>query len=739
MLRTLLPRLSRIVARIDVAAPARVVLNAPAMGVLYLGLLYLSFVTTPLVPADQVLLGGDAKEIADYVAVRFGAEIRAIGLTLGGIAIALGALLGVVTLLLLVLRDRIQARAPARRTGFHAAFQGLVGSVALHAFALLYSMSRWPQLYSGQFWTQGGMRAWIERTTTDELHTQGLLVVGLALLALFLLGRPWRLGALLARARAVALPAMRAVLAATGAYLALRPPAPSPPPRLPPLPTATDAPATTPSPAPGQRLRSVLVIASDGLRPDRLRPEIAPHLAALGERGVRFERAYVDIPRTMSSWATLLTGLHPHHHGVRVGFPRAEDTARPLDSVPARLRAAGYQTAVISDYVGEVFARVDFGFDRVDVPPPSFPSLLREQAVERAVPLLPFLQSRLGRAAIPEVALWSGAADPRFVARSANAALQKLQGGPFFVTVFFSTTHFPYAAPAPYNARFTRPDYRGPFRYDKTVSANVRVMPNAEDVTQIRGLYDGAVAAVDDAVGTILDEVTRLGLADDLLIVLTSDHGEVLFEHDRWHGHGDHLFGDQGTHIPLVILDPRLPARAESAVVASVDLAPTLYGLLGVAPPERLDGRSLVPAMHGEPLEPRPVFAETELLLGANPGLPSVLHMPPPSLARLFEVDTAHGNLLALKAGALETNLLSRHRMVRDAHWKLLYMPTPKGVAYQLFDLDHDPDELTDVLRQHPAEASRLARQLWRWMLEDPRMKQDGAFLVPKGGSAPVP
>jgi arylsulfatase A-like enzyme len=198
--------------------------------------------------------------------------------------------------------------------------------------------------------------------------------------------------------------------------------------------------------------RSVLVIASDGLRPDRIRPEIAPRLSALTARGTSFESAYVDIPRTMSSWTTILTGLHPHHHGIRSGFPQWSEVSPPPDTLPARLKANGYRTGAVSDYVGEIFGRVDFGFGWVDVPPSNFPAFLRQHAIERSVPLLPFLQSQPGRSLIPEVALWSASADPRFVASSAVNMLREIHDDPFFMVVFFSTTHFPYAAPAPYHS-----------------------------------------------------------------------------------------------------------------------------------------------------------------------------------------------------------------------------------------------------------------------------------------------
>jgi arylsulfatase A-like enzyme len=173
--------------------------------------------------------------------------------------------------------------------------------------------------------------------------------------------------------------------------------------------------------------------------------------------------------------------------------------------------------------------------------------------------------------------------------------------------------------------------------------------------------------------------------------------------------------------------------------VTSVDIAPTIYELLGLPAPTSLDGRSLASAVRGEALTSRPAFAETELTLGENPGLPPALHFPSPTLGQLLEIDTDHGNHIVVRKPMIGPTLMTRHRMVRDERWKLLYMPTPRGVTYQLFDTETDPDELTDVSSRFPGELARLRPVLWGWMLSDPLMDRDGAFLVPKGTRGPAP
>jgi arylsulfatase A-like enzyme len=335
----------------------------------------------------------------------------------------------------------------------------------------------------------------------------------------------------------------------------------------------------------------------------------------------------------------------------------------------------------------------------------------------------------------------STAADPEMLADDAIRTLDSVRGGPFFMTVFFSAAHFPYAAPAPYYARFTDPAYRGRFKYDKPVGLGAASPPDAADIAQIRGLYDGAVASVDAAASRVLEALRARGLDRNTIVVLTADHGETLFDGGHGQGHGDHLFGDEGTHVPLVVLDPREAGRGgrhEPAIARDVDLAPTLYDLTGVEAPADVDGRSLAPAVHGDALSEELAYAETELWLGEVP-IPAELRMPTPSLAHLTEVDAEHGDEVVLAPEVEATTLVARHRMVRDLRWKLVYAPTRAGAKYLLFDTERDPEERTDVAAGHPAEVARLKGELWRWMLRDPRMEERGGVLVLRPSSTGAP
>jgi arylsulfatase A-like enzyme len=327
------------------------------------------------------------------------------------------------------------------------------------------------------------------------------------------------------------------------------------------------------------------------------------------------------------------------------------------------------------------------------------------------------------------------AADPAMLACDAIRTMRKLEKrGPFFLVVFFSTAHFPYAAPSPYYRRFTDADYRGRYKYDKPVGLGQDAPPDARDEAQVRALYDGATSAIDDAAQSILEAMASDGVAKKTIVVITADHGETLYDHGHGVGHGDHLFGDEGTHVPLVVMDPRnTTPRREASIVRDVDLAPTLYALTGIAPPGDLDGRSLVPALKGEQLAPQRAYAETGLWFTEDiPGLAADLRLPYPGIARLTELDTQHGDELVLQKGMRPLTIVAKHRMVRDERWKLIYVPARTGVRWLLYDTQADPGETTDVSASHPDVVARLRADLWSWMRLDPDMTERGGYLVPR-------
>jgi arylsulfatase A-like enzyme len=194
---------------------------------------------------------------------------------------------------------------------------------------------------------------------------------------------------------------------------------------------------------------------------------------------------------------------------------------------------------------------------------------------------------------------------------------------------------------------------------------------------QLSRKYDYEVSVVDRYVGDLLDALEQNGLAKTTTVVLLSDHGEAFGIH-RFAGkemfyHGQTLYREL-LHVPLMFRIPGVAPRAADDVVELLDVAPTIAELFGAARPESWQGRSLVPALAGKPLPPRPAFAELLPCLGWKHAARSMI--------------SADG---------------ARH----------LFFVYPR--RYELFDLEADPDETKDLAKSDP-RLPELKDQLLRWM-----------------------
>lgn len=630
-----------------------------------------------------------------------------------------GMAFGVAAALLVGLRDRMLDTAPCPPRRFVT--RAFAAVVVAHGLLWLHDVALRPQLHQAGLYAKGGARRTLQVAVTDTLGTNGVAALALLALFAFLAGPPSRWSEWPPRIE-------RAIACAVRS-------------RAPWLATAFVAAAlvlyrlfsigVAPTASPDGRM-NVLLITVDSLRFDRLAERTAPRFSALARSSTNFERAYVSLPRALPSWATLLTGRDPHHHGIRSTFPRYADRAQDLAAIPHRFAEAGYRTIAVGDRAGNDLRRIDFGFQTIGAPAFDSSEGFGRSTHPAPSALLPLLRGGLVRHALPIVRDVSNVADAERVTDDAIDAVDSTSGAPFFLTVSYSAPHAPYAARAPHFRRFTRAAYRGRFKYDASALLDREPLPDEADIAQIRGLYDGAVASVDAAAGRLLDALTHRNLLDRTIVVVTAPYGETLFESGRGQGHGDHLFGDEGTHVPLIVHDPRnVTPRAVTTLVRDVDLAPTLCDLTGVEAPHGLDGRSLTPALEGKALSPALAYAETGLWpTGTLPSVPTAMRLPYPDLPQLIRVAPEHDDAREIRAEHEAAAITAKHRMVRDERHKLVYVPTRSGVKWLLYDTVVDPDESRDVSADLPDVTTRLRDALFRWMLEDRRMERRDGYLV---------
>ena len=305
----------------------------------------------------------------------------------------------------------------------------------------------------------------------------------------------------------------------------------------------------------------VVVISIDTLRADRL-PAYGydgvetPAIDGLRADGVLYERAYSHVPLTLPAHSSLFTGLLPAAHGLRDNIGYFLDPERVASGevpfLPLALRQAGYATgAAVSTYVLRSKMGLDQGFD------------FYEDSIE--------FRTGTGLGGLQ-----------RPGSETLRLSLDWLRGQadePFFFFFHIYEPHTPYQPPPELAARYADP-------------------------------YDGEVAAADRIVGDLLAELERLGVYERAIVILLSDHGEGLGQHDE-DEHGVLLYAST-LRVPLIL---KLPgSRRAGAAVASpvqlVDVFPTLVELLQLEPGGPLAGTSLLRFLEPEP-PARTIYAET--------------------------------------------------------------------------------------------------------------------------------
>ena len=227
--------------------------------------------------------------------------------------------------------------------------------------------------------------------------------------------------------------------------------------------------------------------------------------------------------------------------------------------------------------------------------------------------------------------------------------------------------HTPYLPPAPYERMFYHGNETDPNNdsLDKVMAFEPFrdyiaswLPPGCTDADYVIAQYDGEVAYMDAAIQTLLTAVERLGIADDTIIVITSDHGETLNDHDCYFDH--HGLYDPTLVVPLIIRWPgKVPAgRRIKGITRQYDTTPTLLDLIGVQPEGvQFDGQSLLPMIDGTVASQNPEIYLTECTWMRKHGWrtpewklivalePDFHYKPPVELYNLLEDPTEYNNL----------------------------------------------------------------------------------------------
>jgi arylsulfatase A-like enzyme len=366
---------------------------------------------------------------------------------------------------------------------------------------------------------------------------------------------------------------------------------------------------------PGRRRMNVLIVSIDAVRADRLESprKVTPNLDALAARGTWFQNAWTTYPFTLVAFASAFTGVYAsatdHFRYRELDLFRSPWPLQP--TLATVLGAEGWRTEAVVGFprwVKETLAR-EGGFQH-------FNAEADPRAAEREM-----------------------AAEE--VASLAISALDRDPGKPFFLWVHFFDPHWPYEPPGP-----------RPFGDSHA------------------GRYDAELQYADRELGRLLDAMGSRDLLANTAIVVFSDHGEDLVEHD----HGTALNEIQ-IHVPILVVLPKAPPRRVSLAVDLTDLAPTVLDLVGVGRPDHFHGQSLLPCALLDPASGGPF---------------------PPDLA-FCELGGAR---------------LPQPRQFAAREGKLKIIRHADSDTYALFDLAADPDERRDLSQESPDALARMKRVL---------------------------
>jgi len=404
-------------------------------------------------------------------------------------------------------------------------------------------------------------------------------------------------------------------------------------------------------------LPNILLFTIDACRPDHFgcydyQYDTTPHIDALARKGFLFTRAFSQSAWTTPGMISIFTSLYPHVHTVDA---KGKTLDEDILTLPDILKTNGYKVPVLPRFV-DIPNYWHLGFDMVS----------KEQ--------------------------FQG--EERGEGEDLLKLLEAYKDQKFFIWYHYHSLHLPYNPQSPYDKMFSQ-------HIEKSTSADSEAVAtvkkrsvikagsigfNDNDKETVIALYDGQLRVLDDYIGRLVEKMKAWNILDNTIIIITSDHGEELFEHG-FIGHASTSLNaklyDEIIHVPLIILWPKLlkPGISDE-LVQQIDIMPTLLEMLGIPEPSGLQGRSLFSVIRGTSgTKSHPVFSET--ILG---GYQSTREME------------------EIKLQCIRTN-----------EWKLIRTTGTGSDRYELYNMNKDQAEKRNVIENYPSVSNGLVKELLRW------------------------
>lgn len=414
--------------------------------------------------------------------------------------------------------------------------------------------------------------------------------------------------------------------------------------------------------APEPKRRNVVLISMDAVRVDHLGcygygRDTTPNLDKLSKEGVLFENTITQAPYTLASHMTMLTGLFPTTHHV---LHMSDALGPTFQTLAGRLRDQGWFTAAFTGG-GLMDAHYGYarGFDEY------YDRIIAQEAPDVAGPLM------------HRVTPW----------------LERNKDLPFFIFLHTYQAHNPYRAPAPTGTMFLDKGAAwSRISLERFIGAGYihKYMSLSEPERQnVMALYDGGIRYLDEnLIAPLVEDLKRLGLYDNTLFIVCSDHGEEFFDHVSW-GHSNTLYNEL-LRVPLIMKFPeeKFRGRRVAPDARLVDVVPTVLDELGVKASRRsLDGESLIPVIQGKDTRDRFCLSVLPDNIFADP-------MP---------------GKISLIQGRYKIILNDRYTPRAYVYYS---PPPPQEDPVMLFDLKRDPLERHNLASQKGEITRRMLAEL---------------------------
>jgi len=421
----------------------------------------------------------------------------------------------------------------------------------------------------------------------------------------------------------------------------------------------------------------VVLLVIDTLRADHLgcygyHRETSPSIDRLAKEGVIFENAYpTDIP-TQPSFTSMFTGLRGIETGI-VSHSKTENLSENTPCFPEILSQRGITTAAVSTLymMRRWFAR---GFRYYMNPVAGNRRRLQQVDAEE-----------INAMALP----W----------------IKEHKDEDFFIFIHYWDPHNLYLPPEPYRRLFYGGNESDPNNHSLDVLRSQPVWPFVKghldaigrEITDIKypiAMYDGEIRYVDDNVAELTNLLEDLGILEETAIILTSDHGESLGEHQFYFDHCDVY--ETTVHVPLIIRYPEAVSsgkRVDSLVQSTISLALTILSLFGIEVPEHMEGKDLIRLVNGEETGWEEIYVNQGLWTGKR---------------------------------AIRTEKWKFIKTLDKAFWE-----TPE---IELYNMKEDPEETKNLASEEPEIVDELELRMERWLRKKLGKRIDPLELIVSRG-----